>query len=70
MNISWTLHELAKDADRIVEVGSSDREVDETTNQLSIVCRLTICSARASIQFEVSVERGCHRFALSHLELV
>ena len=48
----------------------SDCEVDDTTNQLLIVCWLTLCGARVGIQFEVSVERGCHKFALSHPERV
>ena len=70
MNIRWSWDELAKEADCIIEVGLNDREVDETTNQLSIVCRLTLCGARVGIQFEVSIKRGCHIFALSHPELV
>ena len=61
---------MAKEADQIAQVGSSDCEVDETTNKLSIKYRLTLFGARVGIQFEVSVERGCHRFALSHPELV
>ena len=70
MNISWSLHELTKEVDRIAEVGSSDCEVDKTTNKLSNVCRLTLYGARVGIQFEVLIERVCHRFALSHPELV
>ena len=42
MYITWSLHELAKEADQITEVGSSDREVDKTSNKLPIVCRLTL----------------------------
>ena len=61
---------MAKEADRIAQVGSSDCGVDEATNQLSIVCRLTLCGARVGIQFQVSIERSCHRFALSHPKLV
>ena len=46
MNISWSLHELTKEADRIAEVGlTSDREVDKTTNELLILSRLTLCDA-------------------------
>ena len=69
MNISWSLHELTKQTDRIVEVGSSHREVDMPTNRLSIVCRLTLCGARVGIQFEVSVERASDGFTLCHLKL-
>ena len=70
MNISWSLHELANEANRIGHVGSSDPEVDENTNKLLIMCRLTLYGAGVCIQFKVSAERACHIFALSHLELV
>ena len=40
------------------------------THQLWIVCRLTLSGAKVGIQFEVLVERGCHRFALNHPELI
>ena len=70
MNVTRCLHELAKETDRITEVGSSDREIDEASDQLMIVSRLTCCGARVGIQFEVSIEWGCDRFTLSHPELV
>ena len=64
------LHKLAKETDRVTKVWSSDREIDKTTNKLSIVCWLTHCSVGVGIQFEVLIERGCHRFALGRPELV
>ena len=70
MNVLWILHELAKEIDRIAEVGSSDRKIDEASDQLSILSRLTLCGAGVGIQFEVSIEMGCHGFTLNHLELV
>ena len=50
----WFLHELAKETDQITEVGSSDREIDEASNKLSILSRLTLYGAGVVIQFEVS----------------
>ena len=44
-------------------------EVDKTTNQMSIVCRLTLCSAGVSIQFDVSVEKGSNKLILCHPKL-
>ena len=41
VNIPRCLHELAKETDRIAEIGSSDREVDETPDELPILSRLT-----------------------------
>ena len=70
MNVTRCLHELAKETDRIIEVGSSDREIDEAPNQLSILSRLTRCGAGDRIQFEVSIEWGFHRLTLNHPELV
>ena len=64
------LHELAKEADRIVEVGSSDREVDKTTNKLSIVCQLTLSDTGVGILFDVSIEKGNDRLTLDHPELI
>ena len=70
MNITQCLLKLTKETGQIAEIGSSDREVDEAPDQLSILSWLTLCVARVGIQFEVSIERGCHRFTLSHPELV
>ena len=70
MNISWSLRKLAKKADRMAEARLSDREVDKTTNQLSIVWRLTLYRAWVDILFEVLFERGFHRFAFSLAEQV
>ena len=56
MNITRCLHELAKETDRIAEIGSSDREVDESLDQLKILGRLTRGGTRVRIQFEVSIE--------------
>ena len=70
MNVSWSSHELAKETDRIAEVESSDRKIDEAPDQLLIRSRLTLCGAGGGIQFEDSIEMGCHIFTLNHLELV
>ena len=40
--MSWSLHELAKEAVWIAEVGLSDCEINEASNQLSILSRLTL----------------------------
>ena len=53
----------------ITEVGSSDHEVDKTTNKLSIMCRPTLCGAGVGIQFEVSVKRGNDGLTLYHPKL-
>ena len=58
MYITWSLHEFTKEADQITEVGSSDREVDKTSNKLPTVCRPKLCGVGVGIQFEVSVEKG------------
>ena len=65
MNILWILHELTKEADRIAKVGLSDRDVDKTTNKLSIVCQLTLRGVIADIQFKVLVERGSDGLTVS-----
>ena len=70
MNISWSLHELIKEADWIAEVGSSDREVDKvTTNKLFIVYGFTLYGEGVGIQFEVSVERGSNGLTVFHPKL-
>ena len=56
---------MIKEADWIAEVGSSDREVDKTTNKLSIVCQLTLRGVIADIQFKVLVERGSDGLTVS-----
>ena len=70
VNITRCLHELAKETDRIAEIGSSDREIDETPDELPILSRLTRFGAEVRIKFEIAIERGCHGFALNHTELV
>ena len=69
MNISWILHELTKEVNWIVQVESSDWEVDKTTNKFLMLSWLTLYGAIVGIKFEVLVERGCHKFALSYRKL-
>ena len=49
MKDTWLLHELAKETDRIVKVGSSDREIDKAPDQLSILSRCRLFHAKVSI---------------------
>ena len=70
MNISWSFHELTKEADQITWAGSSDHKVDETTNKLSIVCQLTLSDTGVGILFDVSIEKGNDRLTLDHPELI
>ena len=42
MNISWSLHELTKETNWIIEVGLSDHEVDKNTQVVDSVLAHTL----------------------------